>query len=86
MRVSPSHFKAALQKVPPSLTRGIQMLSETGVLPSLACAYLRGILQGNLSCTDSIIATRAEDCLQTSLTSVSRASITCSDMGRCGGV
>ena len=30
MEVQSKHFQAALQRVPPSLTRGVQMLSETG--------------------------------------------------------
>ena len=32
MEVQSKHFHAALHRVPPSLTRGVQMLSETGML------------------------------------------------------
>ena len=35
VKVQSKHFQAALHRVPPSLTRGVQMLSETGKLPVL---------------------------------------------------
>lgn len=50
MVVTHDHFQAALQRVPPSLTRGLQLVSERGLpflhqedghVPAISCTLLR---------------------------------------------